>query len=79
MTGAFSAVVLAGLAAIILAGVVLFSVGFHVVKKYPDRNDPDRDRARYTRPAAYSVGVILGGVIAVIVGSVGLIIISLTS
>lgn len=28
------------------------ALGFYVVKRYPERNDPDRDRLRYVVPAA---------------------------
>lgn len=33
-------------------------IGLYVVKRFPDRNDPDRARKRYTVPAG--IGALLG-------------------
>lgn len=51
-----------------LAGV--FGIAAYVAKKYPDRNDPDRSRKRYVRPAASLLALACAGIGGSIVSAI---------
>lgn len=71
MVAAFFATGFFGFWLAVVCALVLIVLGRHVVKKFPDRLDPERNAKRYTRPAGVLVLLVVLGVIALIVGLIG--------
>lgn len=71
MAEAFVALAFFGFFLAVTAAIVLVIIGRHVVKKFPDRLDPERNAKRYTRPAGVLVLIVVISVIVLIVGLIG--------
>lgn len=68
----FGAAALFGFFLALVAACALTALGVRVVKKYPDRLDPERSAKRYTRPAGVLVMLVVLGVLMLVVGLIGL-------
>ncbi len=68
----FGSAALLGFSLALTCALVLIALGRHVVKKFPDRLDPERSAKRYTRPAGFLVMAVVLGVVLLLVGLVGL-------
>lgn len=55
------AVSLIGFAVWLTAFLAVIALGFAVVMSHPDKEDPERNASRFTRPAIVGVLVALGG------------------
>lgn len=72
MLEVFGSAALFGFFLALTMALALFALGRRVVKKYPDRLDPERSAKRYTRPAGVLVLLVVLGVGLLIVGLLGL-------
>lgn len=54
--------------------VTVVGIGLYVVRRYPDRHDPRRNRERYVYPAAIALILAIGGALAFLSGGLAAII-----